>query len=206
ATVASGEQGVHVARDGRIFPVPHTVGPLGPTMNDEGVVAFRAESKSGVCGIYVGREDTVVTIADTAGAFSAFHGVPVINAGGAVVFRADLKVGGQGIYLSDDDSRTVIAETGDLLSELGSFPILNDAGTAAFTGTLRTGGAGIFKSSAEKIETIVDTRAGFDSFRGVLIDRAGRFVFYATPIGGQLGIFTGPNRDKHKLLALGEAL
>jgi hypothetical protein len=54
--------------------------------------------------------------------------------------------------------------------------------------------------------TVIDSSGTFESFRGVLLSNAGRIVFYATPRGGQLGIFTGPDPATACLLSLGAPL
>jgi hypothetical protein len=69
--------------------IADNAGPLGPTMNDRGTVAFRANLGSGGSGIYTGRDGLIASIAATGDVFSAFHGLPVINSRGVVAFRAD---------------------------------------------------------------------------------------------------------------------
>ncbi|TMB52427.1 MAG: hypothetical protein E6J50_02180 [Chloroflexi bacterium] len=178
---------------GQVMPIADTkgafarIGPLGPTTNDEGAVAFRADTKAGESGIFLARRGSVVTIADTT-QFKGFQGLPVINGGGRVVFRADLESGGQGIYASMDGAIRTVATTGDRFRELGSFPSVNDQDVVTFSAKLFTGGAGIFTVVDGQVTTIVDT-GQFESFRGALIDDAGNVIFYATPHGGQLGIY-----------------
>jgi len=179
ASFKSGGRGVVLVRDGQIITVAENAGPLGPTMNDDGTVAFRAELGSKESGIFTGSGGRVTTIAETSGVLSVFHGLPVINSRGAVVFRADLKTGGQGVYVGDGGPLTSIAETGDFFGGLGHFPIMNDAGTVAFCGTLQGGGSGVFTASAGEIATVIDTSSPFESFRGVLLNNAGRMIFYA---------------------------
>jgi len=206
ASFKSGGREVVVVRDGQITTVAENAGPLGPTMNDDGTVAFRAELGSEESGIFTGSGGRVTTIATTSEVLSAFHGLPVINSRGAVVFRADLKTGAQGVYVGDGGPLTPIAETGDFFSGLGDFPIMNDAGTVAFCATLQGGGSGVFTASAGEIATVIDTSSPFESFRGVLLDSAGRMIFYATPRGGELGVFTGRDPLGDCLLSLGAPL
>jgi len=40
----------------------------------------------------------------------------------------------------------------------------------------------------------------------VLLDSGGRVIFYATPRGGELGIFSGPDPMKDSILGLGTSL
>ena len=183
------------------------IGPLGPTMNDSGVVAFRAGLKAGGDGIFIGRgSGPLITIADTSGPFSGFQGLPVVNNSGTVVFRADLKEGGRGIYQGHGESLTTIADTRDLFSDIGLFPSANDKGSVVFSATLQAGGAGIFTVTEGQITTVVNTNSRFESFRGALINNRGTIIFFATPRGGELGIYSGPNPIGDKIISMGDPL
>src|SRR5207237_1639666 len=98
-----GREAVFLLRDGRLQAIADTggpfgaIGPLGPTMNEAGTVAFRADRPGGVSGIFAGEGAAIATVADTDGPWSRFHGLPVINRGGTVVFRADRKDGLEGV-------------------------------------------------------------------------------------------------------------
>jgi hypothetical protein len=145
-------------------------------------------------------------MADTRGRFSGFQGLPVINNQGTVAFRADLKGGGQGIYRGGGEAVVTIAETGDLFSDLAFFPAMNDEGTVAFGATLKAGGAGIFAVTDGAITPLVDANAPFESFRGVLISRAGLVAFCATPRGGRLGVYAGADPIADRVISLGDPL
>jgi len=202
----SGGRRVVLIRNGQVTAIAENAGPLGPTLNDAGTVAFRADSGAGESGVFTGSGGPVTTIAETGDAVTGFHGLPVINSRGAVAFRADLRAGGQGIYVGDGGRLTPVAETGDVFSGLGQFPIMTDAGTVAFCATLQSGGSGIFAASAGAIAPIIDASSAFESYRGVLLNSAGNLVFYATPRGGELGVFTGPDPRSDCLLAMGGSL
>ena len=206
ADMRSGGRWVVLARDGRASAVGEGAGPLGPTMNHGGTVAFRAGSAPGGSGVFVSSGERATTIADTSGTWSAFHGLPVVDSRGAVVFRADLGAGGQGVYVGHGGTPVPIVESGEAFSDLGLFPAVNAAGDVAFCATRRDGGAGVFVASAGDIETVIDTSGAFESFRGALLDDAGRIVFYATPRGGELGIFCGPDPLSDRILGLGGPL
>jgi hypothetical protein len=45
----------------------------------------------------------------------------------------------------------------------------------------------------------------FASYRGALIDEAGRVVFCATPAGGALDIYRGPDPKEDRVLGVGDA-
>ncbi|HEY9840731.1 MAG: choice-of-anchor tandem repeat NxxGxxAF-containing protein [Candidatus Sericytochromatia bacterium] len=222
AGLRSGGQGLFLLRQGQMIRLAETlsadgpfarIGPLGPTINPSGTVAFRADTVQGTSGIYTAAEGRQFTIAETGPRFSGFQGLPVINPSGTVVFRADLCDGGQGIYAGSGAGLTTIAETGEQFCELGLFPSMDDAGTVVFKAGLTAGGEGIFAVSCGQIRSMIgtnDTDCGFASFRGALIGPAGEFIFFATPMvgqpRGQLGVFTGPDPVRDRVLALGDEL
>lgn len=207
-----GDQGVFLLRDGRLQTIADTrgpfasIGPLGPTMNEAGTVAFRADRTAGVSGIFAGDGSAIATVADTEGSWSRFHGLPVINGGGTVVFRADRKDGVQGIYAGREGSITTVAETGDFFETLALFPSVDDHGSVAFAATLRAGGAGIFTVNEGRNIRIIDTDGAFETYRGALMTSAGAMVRIATPRGGTLGLFAGPDPEADRILALGDQL
>ena len=129
------------------------------------------------------------------------------NNDGIVAFQASLQEGGSGAYVTDGATITVIAESGGgLLGEVCSHPDINHNGSSCFCASLRAGGSGVFVAYEGEIATIVDTSSSFESFRGVLLDGAGRIVFYATPRGGTLGVFSGHDPIADCLLSLGSPL
>ncbi len=206
AELESGRRAVLLVRGGVTTSLAESAGPLGPTANEAGTVAFRVDGSTVGHGVYCSSGGSVTTIADCAARFRRFHGLPVIDDTGSVTFRADLATGGEGMYLADGERVRTIVETGDTFSSLGLFPIRNNAGIVAFCASLRAGGSGVFVAYEGEIATIVDTSSSFESFRGVLLDGAGRIVFYATPRGGTLGVFSGHDPIADCLLSLGSPL
>lgn len=159
------------------------LGPLGPTMNDRFAVAVRRGD-----GVFIVEHGPCVLVADTT-SFERFHGLPVIDDEGTVIFRAD-----KGIH-AFRSGRLEAVVGGERFSKLGSFPCVNRAGTIVFNAD-----AGIFRLSDGELTTVVESHE--HTFRGALVDDAGRVFFYATPRGGQLGIYSegGP------ILSVGDAL
>ncbi len=202
ATLASGEPGVVLIREGEVINVSPTGGPLGPTMNDAGRVAFRADLEDGRAGIYTGDGSAVTTIAETGEDLSAFQGLPLIDDRGAVVFRADLETGGERICQAAGGSLVTVVETGEVFAGLGRFPCANATGDVAFSATLRDGGSGVFVASGGSIVQRIDTSARFASVRGALLDSSGGVVFFATPPGGTLGVFSGPDPATGRIIGL----
>lgn len=207
-----GGQGVFLISNGRLQTVAQTgssfasIGPLGPTMNEACTVAFRADCDGEVSGVFAGDAASTESIADTGDCWSRFHGLPVINEGGVVLFRADRKDGIQGVYVRGKNATRAVAETGDRFETLAPFPSLNNDGTVAFAATLRSGGAGIFTEQEGQITPLVDTSGAFASFRGALISDSGEVVRIGTPRGGSLGLFSGPDPQRDRILAIGDAL
>jgi hypothetical protein len=212
AGLPSSGQGVVLIRDRQPEIIACTgetfkaIGPLGPTMNDEGVVAFRADLATGESGVFAGDARAITAIAETSGRFAAFQGLPVINANGTLMFRADLKDGSKGIFTSRGGALTTIAETGGPFADFASFPSMNDEGTVAFCAVLKSGGAGVFTAREGRLTTVVGAQGGFESFRNALINRSGAVVFAGTPRGGTLGIYAGPDPVADRVLGLGDAL
>jgi hypothetical protein len=205
-----GGQGVFLRRERRVQIAADTraafasIGPLGPTMNEAGTVAFRADRADGVSGIFTGDGAAVTTVADTNGRLSRFHGLPVIAGDETVVFRADRKDGVQGIYAGRTGSIRPVAETGERFESLGLFPSANEHGTVAFAATLQGGREGIFTDDYGRITQVTETDGAFDAYRGALITNAGVVVLVATPRGGNLGLFDGPDPETNRILALGD--
>jgi hypothetical protein len=210
--LVGGGQGVFFLRDGRLQTVadtygPYTsIGPFGPTMDEAGMVAFRADRAVGVRGIFAGDPSAVVAVADTGGPWRRFHGLRVITGDGTVVFRADRKDGTEGIYAGRAGSIRSIAETGDLFESLGRFPSANGHEAVAFAATLRAGGAGIFTAEEGRINRISETDDAFEAYRGALITNAGAVMRIATPRGGTLGSLPARIQRRTDILAAGDPL
>lgn len=182
------------------------IGPLGPTMNEHGDVAARGTSPDGRACIGLWRGAQLHVIAEVGERFCGFEGLPVVNNDGHVVFRADLPGGSQGLFVHRDGRYAAIAVTGSDFEEITRFPILNDRGVVAFAARRSPGAWGIFTGASGRLACAVDAAAGFESFRGVLLNNAGLVACYGTPAGGQLGIYVGPDPARHRLLGLGDTL
>lgn len=178
-------------------------GPLGPTMNDRGDIAFRAEVSRGVQAVLACRSGRVEVVACTGSRFAAFHGLPVVCADGSVVARADL-VRGEGVVLviRADGTERLIASTERGFMALGLFPCANARGDVAFAGVDPAGRPGAWIAGANGVLHRVHDGSGFESIRGVLIDDDGVPVLLATPSGGRLGVYV----DDERVLGVGDAV
>ena len=83
---------------------------------------------------------------------------------------------------------------------------MNDLGVVAFVAKRTSGAWGIFAVASGRLACLADAEAGFESFRGVLINNSGPVAFYATPAGGQLGLYAGTDPIRHRILGLGDSL
>ena len=136
---AVGGAALHWSRDGEIVRLSEVAGPLGPTMNSEGTIGFRAPLPVGGDGIFTWSAGVVMTVADTNSRFSSFHGLPVVDGRGCVVFRADRRDGSSGIWLRAGDRVQVVAEEGHRFSGFGHFPFTNRSARAVMTSVLTDG-------------------------------------------------------------------
>ena len=170
-------------------------GPLGPTMNERGEVAFRG-MRGGQPAILRAGGGLVATLA-TGPTYHAFHGLPVIASDGAVVFAADRASGERAILrvAPAGESRApseLIASSTDGNSgyrELARFPCLGPD-DAACVSAIRRDGAPVVCIDAGKAIVEVDC-PGFESVRGVLADRSGGLVLIATPRAAPFGVYRG---------------
>lgn len=206
AETRPGANSLMLVKNGAPQAIADRVGPLGPTMNGAGLIAFRATVQNATSAIFVAEGGRVSPIAHAGPRFTAFHGLPVISSAGVVTFRADLASGRKGIFAADAAGVRTIAETGDLFADLGMFPSPNDSGAVAFTATLRDGRSGVFLAAPGRPAEPVHIGAPFESFRGVLLTNSNATVFFATPQGGALGIFAGPDPARDFLLGVGTPL
>lgn len=184
-----------VVRDGRASAIAESCGPLGPTIHESGEVAFRGLTRGGVESVMVAAAGGVRTIAEVGERYARFHGLPVAMGDGRAVFRADVQGGGEAICVGDGGMTRTVVETGPVFSAIGAFPSAGSAGVG-FCGVRRNGGPGVFIASAGVIDVVAEARAGFESFRGLLLDGSGPVVFYATPPGGELGIYRAIGHER----------
>jgi hypothetical protein len=196
-------------------------GPLGPTMNRAGVCAFRVLSPDGEAICRAGPDadgyerlaaaGQELDSADGRVRIRAFQGLPVINESGCVSCCADLDPAGRVIVLWRPSGPSIVAQTGGRFTWLGPFPMLDDADRIAFAATEQSADghtrSGIYLAHRGSIDCLVGSPPDgpFESFRGSLIDGHGRIIYFATPRGGTLGIYTGPHPTTDRLLGIGDA-
>lgn len=196
-------RGVFMFAGGRVFQLSANPGPLGPTIADSALLAFREQEPGGAESICLGGRVRTERLARTGDRFVAFQGLPVVRAGGRVVFRADLTDGRQGIYDACEGEIRTVVETGERFAELGRFPCAGTDGAVFFVAGLSGGGSGAFVVREGVLTELVMAAQGFSSFRGVLEAGRGEYLIIATPDGGSLGVFAGPDPTRDRVLAIG---
>jgi hypothetical protein len=171
------------------------VGPLGPTVNHHGTIAFRASDDQGAVVLLVTATGGYSRVAGGP-EFVAFDGLPVVTEDDGVVFRGE-NGEGAGIYRWHAGVTETLVYPGQF-TDLGRFPTSTDGGVVAVTAVDPRRGPGVFVDGGQ----VIGAGDRFASFRGVLISDSGDLVFYATPVGGTLGIFR--REGKHPVLSLGD--
>ncbi len=199
----SGGRGVFRSQGGRAEMIADAAGPLGPTMNDAGLIAFRTDSDDGARGVCVAGVRGTRLLVELPAGHGAFHGLPVINRAGDVAFRMDTRSGEPCIMAADREHVREVARAGDRVRGLGAFPFLGDRGQIASCVSIGDGGSGLCVWFDGKRETVLESGDTFERFRGILLDAQGRIVFYATPKGRTLGIYCGPDPVADRLIGEG---
>lgn len=180
------------------------VGPLGPTVNVHGDVAFRARLASGDDAIFVSRRGRVVCLARTGDELSSFRGLPVATDDGAVVVRADDGAGRGLVLVCRDDTPPVrVAREGEHgVRSLGNFPSARGEGDILVAATFDDGSSsalrlGIGRTPSNDLEGPV-----FSTVRGVLHGGPSGAVVLGARDGETLGVYVGGAR----LVGLGDAI
>ena len=169
-----------------------------PSLNNAGVVAFKANLDAGGSAIAKGSGVSPTIIATTAElTFSAFYGDPDINEVGQVVFMATRDAGGSGIFLGDGSAVPIpFASTDDGFSGFTGDVALNDAGGVIFKGSYG-GSLSIFNGPNPVASRVVGPgielspgvfASGVSMINGCL-NTNGSFAFWAKVSGSGEGIY-----------------
>lgn len=175
-----------------------SIGPPG-SINDHGVVAFRASSTTISPGVYIGDGSSAPTKLVS---ISTFQGEPSINNMGDVVYVQN----GVRVIESDGAPDTLIAGPADGFGTIFGVD-MNDAGTvfidggSSFAQKLVTVSGGIFTPLADTTGDFF----GFDSDR-IAINNDGDVAFFARLDSDERGIFVGGDPLADKLIVIGDSL
>lgn len=180
-------------------PGIEALGPLGPTIDDAGAVAFRA-TVHGRPAAGVVRDGIVELFED--GTLPRLAGLP-LSSDGALVLRADDLRGRNVLLRVRGNEQEVLLATGRGLASLGSFPCADGARVAC--GVRRADGTEALVEvlpDPQHVRVILEAGVDFESLRGGLV--AGPYtVFYATPHGGELAVYA-LERAPRRILGLGD--
>ncbi|KAM3090444.1 choice-of-anchor tandem repeat NxxGxxAF-containing protein [Phormidesmis sp. 146-35] len=195
---------------------------VGPSINDDGTVAFLGGLDSGDAGYFTGDGTTTTLITDSSGQFNFqriptldnLFGEPVINDRGTVGFRADLDNGDKEIFSSKKGKIQIITDANPEFTTFGITPDINakgtivfSAGTAPVPGTIEVDGqtvpiaelfqnAGIFTNHRGNLNTIADSTDGLTLFgSSPAINDRGTAAFIAVKATGEVEVLTGKGND-----------
>jgi hypothetical protein len=151
-------------------------------------------------------------IADTSLTLASLDLDPRVNAAGLVAFHASRRDGSEGIFVGNGGALTTIADTSGPFAAFTDAPAINDAGDVLFQATLRpTAGRpriqGLYLSRGGAITMVVDDTGAFVSFGyAPAVNARGAVAFEGTTRSGLVGIFTGPDPRKDRVIAIGDEL
>jgi len=134
---------------------------------------------------------------------------PDINARGSVVFGgAPVAQGGEALFLSTAQSLRTILDSSGPFHVFSGGPSINDSGAVVVHANLDSGDKGIFKvSSKGDVRPFAIDGDVIRDVRQPAINNRGEVAFIGTIVagtGGRVGIFTGPNPETDKVVALGD--
>ncbi len=157
------------------------------TMNDNLVVAFFAQTKTGTPGIYRG-SPTSPLVQDGSNGVSLIFARPVINNSGTVAFRATINGGPASIYTTSDG--TSFTRVGQNPTDLFA---INDSGKVAYTITGALYAGGTADLVADKVIAPGDTLDG-STFQGGFsymesLNNNGQVAFLAFLADGRRGVY-----------------
>lgn len=201
--------GIFTSSDGVTTTIAESPNPTGvfedPEINNSGTVAFSAPAEGGR-GILISQDGEETIIADTNGSsFTNFDGY-ALNDSNTVALSAKLNNEDSAIYINSGKENNRIVDT------KGSFsfffkPSINNVGTVAFKGILKTlPGEGIFTVKDGQTNTIVDNSSLFNFFEKPAINDTDTVAFKGVLKNGGLGIFTGSDPEKNKVIVAGDYL
>ncbi len=177
-----------------------SIGPLGPVTDAHGAVAFRA-SRGDRTLAGVARENRLVLLDEPT--LVRFAGLPVLGEASALMVRADDARGGSRIVRACAGGTEVLLATDHHLTSLGAF-VCADGERIACSVLRADGSEALVERDRTGTRVIAETGARWQSLRGVLVAGA-HTVFYATPVGGSLGVYVG-RETPARIAALGDTL
>jgi len=176
------------------------VGPLGPTANDSGHVAFRAALR-GRPGVWLWRDGALERVAQADDDTLELRGLPVVDRLGRVAYRARCGDGRERLMRWTRGRVETLYATGDGVRDLKAFAAGNADGLVGIGATLADGSAcatvlGGDRAPAER------HRGELADVRAVLVDSAGALVI-AGAATDRLALFASDGNSLSLLLEVG---
>lgn len=184
---------------GNDYPGLDAIGPLGPTTDDDGAIAFRGTAQ-GHPVVGTARGGLIELFDDKT--LTRHAGLPIVR-GERVLVRADDVRGRNVVVEVRGKEQRVLLATGRTYASLGAFVSADGERIAA--NVRRVDGQEALVEIADGTHhshVLLEAGADFTSLRGVLV--AGpHTVFYATPHDGELAVYA-LGREPHRLVGLGD--
>jgi len=190
-----------------------------PTVNNEGVVAFKAELDTFDQGLFSGQNGNRANITThylaSTSQFSEFSTLsrPSINNLGDIAFEESVDSGSSGVFVTEGSSFRTIAEPDP--NVIVGRPNLNDSGTVAFHRFFNDrAGEELVSGNGGPLTVIADTTSGpfqsfgftFVGFTPPALNNNGDVAFFADLDSGGSGIFVGPDPVADRVVGTGDKL
>ena len=188
-----------------------------PTINNGGVVAFKAQLDTFDQGLFSGQDGKRSTLTthylSSTSQFSEFGTLsrPSINNLGDIAFEESVDSGASGIFVTEGSGFKTIAAP-DPNVNVG-WPTLNDSGTVAFHRFFNDqAGEELVTGNGGPLTVVADTSGPFRSFGQVFgitppaLNNNGDVAFLADLDSGGSGIFTGPDPITDRVIGTGDTL
>jgi hypothetical protein len=194
---------------GALTTIADSTGPLYTTWADDsinaaGVVAFSADVRGGVRSIFAGSGGPLTPVFIPDSASSAVF--PSINDAGSIAF-VNRTPSQQILYRSDNGVLTTIYShsAGGIYSITP--PSMNNQGQVAFSEVLSVSGTtAIYLGAGGPVSTVVDGSGPYSTFGIFKLNDLGQIAFVAALDSGIVGIFTGSDPVRDKVIAIGDPL
>lgn len=163
-----------------------------PDIDGAGAVSFYGETRSGVHGVFLARDDGLVTIGDTRTFFASIGPTgPSMDEAGTVAFRAETENGVSGVFLGSTEGVVTVALAGKRWCGFQGVPVVTPDGAVLFRADRGGGVEGVHLWRAGSVETIAETGDVFGAIgRFPSVNAAGTVAFAAMLRGGGAGVFT----------------
>lgn len=167
--------------------------PCVASINDDGVVAFKAALGDGHSGVFTSDGKSIVDIAvttSTACPARLFSSHPDINQAGRITVYGTLQSGDEAVLLMHPDGGVLATDARDGFSGIGPLgPTINEHDDVAVRGTLRDGRACIRVWRRGQFHAIAEAGDRFRGFEGLPVVNSDGHVVFRAALDDQQGVF-----------------